>query len=76
MACKLAPKWCLYHFRHSWLDRMLKVGVDALTCAILLGHRDPSMVAKTYQHLSQSPDQCGEAVSGKWPARWACHKRS
>lgn len=52
----LAPKYCLYHFRHSWLDRMLKAGVDVLTCAILMGHRDPSMIAKTYQHLSQSPD--------------------
>ncbi|MFO0798288.1 MAG: tyrosine-type recombinase/integrase [Gemmataceae bacterium] len=48
-------KYCLYHFRHSWLDRMHKNGVDVLTCAILMGHRDPSMIAKTYQHLSQSP---------------------
>ena len=63
MACKLAPKWCLYHFRHSWLDRMLKAGTDALTCAILLGHRDPSMVAKTYQHLSQSPDHLRAALN-------------
>jgi hypothetical protein len=30
--------------------------VDALTCAILMGHRDPSTVSKVYQHLSQSPD--------------------
>lgn len=49
-------KYCLYHLRHSWLDRMLKKGVDALTCAILLGHRDPSMIARVYCHLSQSPD--------------------
>jgi integrase len=55
-ARKLAPKYCLYHLRHSWLDRALKSGVDALTCAILMGHRDPSTLAKVYQHLSQSPD--------------------
>ena len=55
-------KYCLYHFRHSWLDRMLKSGVDALTCAILMGHRDPSMIARTYQHLSQSPDYLRAAL--------------
>jgi integrase len=62
LACTLAPKWCLYHFRHSWLDRMLKANVDALTCAVLMGHRDPSMVAKTYQHLSQDPDHLRAAL--------------
>lgn len=60
-----ARKYCLYHFRHSWLDRMLKSGVDALTCAILMGHRDPSMVAKTYQHLAQSPDYLRAALNKK-----------
>ena len=63
MAAKLAPKFCLYHFRHSWLDRMLKAGTDALTCAILMGHRDPSMVAKTYQHLAQSGDYLRAALN-------------
>jgi integrase len=56
-------KCCLYHFRHSWLDRMLKKGVDVLTCAILMGHRDPSMIARTYQHLSQSPDHLRAALN-------------
>jgi integrase len=63
MASTLAPKFCLYHFRHSWLDRMLKAGTDALTCAILMGHRDPSMVAKTYQHLAQSGDYLRAALN-------------
>lgn len=61
-AVKLAPKYCLYHLRHSWLDRALKSGVDALTCAILMGHRDPSTIAKVYQHLSQSPDYLQQAA--------------
>jgi integrase len=56
LATKHAPKHCLYQFRHSWLDRALKRGVDALTAAILMGHRDPSTIAKVYQHLAQSPD--------------------
>lgn len=63
IATSLAPKFCLYHFRHSWLDRMLKGGVDALTCAILLGHRDPSTLAKTYQHLAHAPDHLRAALN-------------
>lgn len=50
-----AEKYCLYHFRHSWMNRMLTSGVDSLTVAILAGHVDPSTLATTYQHLSQNP---------------------
>jgi integrase len=61
-AAKLAPKYCLYHLRHSWLDRALKAAVDALTAAILMGHRDPSTIAKVYQHLAQSPEYMRNAA--------------
>jgi integrase len=54
-AAKLAPKFCLYTIRHTWMNRLLTSGVDALTVAILAGHCDPSTLAKTYQHLSQNP---------------------
>jgi integrase len=62
LASTYAPKYCLYNLRHSWLDRALKRGVDALTCAILMGHRDPSTISRVYQHLSQSPDYLREAA--------------
>ena len=62
LARQKGPKYCLYHLRHSWLDRALKRGVDALTCAILMGHRDPSTIAKVYQHISQSPEYLHEAA--------------
>jgi integrase len=62
LALKHGRKYCLYHLRHSWLDRALKSGVDALTCAIIMGHRDPSTLAKVYQHLSQSPSYLQEQV--------------
>src|SRR5262249_13618282 len=62
LARKHAPKHCLYHLRHSWLDRALRSGVDALTCAILMGHRDASTVTRVYQHLSQSPDYLRNAA--------------
>lgn len=53
---KLAPKFCLYNIRHTWMNRLLTNGVDALTVAILAGHCDPSTLVKTYQHLSQNPE--------------------
>jgi integrase len=52
---KLGVRYCLYHFRHTWQTRLLKKGVDPITCATLAGHVDTSMLAKTYAHLSQDP---------------------
>jgi integrase/recombinase XerD len=53
---KTGVKCCLYALRHTWMNRLLVSGVDALTVAILAGHRDVSTLARFYQHLSQSPD--------------------
>jgi len=41
--------------RHSWATNALQKGVDPLTVAILMGHRDPSTLAKVYQHLALNP---------------------
>jgi integrase len=54
-ALKVAPKYSLYALRHTWMNRLLTSGVDALTVAILAGHKDPSTLAKYYQHLSMNP---------------------
>jgi len=56
MARKVAPRYSLYALRHSWATNALKRGVDPLTVALLMGHKDPSMLARVYQHLSHSPD--------------------
>lgn len=56
LARKHARKYSLYHFRHTWCQRALKAGVDPLTVAILMGHHDPSTIAKVYQHLALDPD--------------------
>jgi integrase len=56
IAKKLGKKYCLYAIRHTWMNRLLTSGVDGLTVAILAGHADPSMLARTYQHLSQNPE--------------------
>ena len=53
---RLVPNYSLYALRHSWATHALERGVDPLTVAILMGHRDPSMLAKVYQHLSLNPE--------------------
>jgi len=54
-AADLAPRYSLYAIRHSWATNALQKGIDALTVAILMGHQDPSTLAKVYQHLSLNP---------------------
>lgn len=54
-AAELSPSVSLYALRHSWATHALQNGVDALTVAILMGHKDPSMLAKVYQHLALNP---------------------
>ena len=49
-------------FRHSFCHRLLKSGVDALTVSVLMGHADPSMIAKVYSHLSQAPQYLRDAL--------------
>ena len=56
LACRLVTRYSLYALRHSWATNALKRGVDPLTVALLMGHKDPSMLARVYQHLSHSPD--------------------
>lgn len=55
-AAQLAPRYSLYALRHSWATNALQRGVDALTVAILMGHKDPSTLARVYQHLSHNPE--------------------
>ena len=54
-AADLAPRYSLYALRHSWATHALQRGVDSLTVAILMGHADPSTLAKVYQHLGLNP---------------------
>ncbi len=54
-AAERAPRYSLYALRHSWATKALKSGLDGLTVAILMGHSDPSTLARVYQHLSHDP---------------------
>ncbi len=60
MAKKATSRYSLYALRHSWATNALKRGIDPLTVALLMGHKDPSMLARVYQHLSHSPDHMRE----------------
>ena len=62
LACTLAPKWSLYALRHAWATNALQRGIDPLTVAILMGHSDPSMLSKVYQHLSLNPKHMLESA--------------
>jgi len=55
LAIERTPKYSLYALRHSWATHALQKGMDPLTVAILMGHEDPSMLSKVYQHLSLDP---------------------
>jgi integrase len=68
----LVPHYSLYALRHSWATNALKSGVDALTVAILMGHKEPSMLARVYQHLSHSPEHMlnqAERAIGNQPSK-------
>lgn len=60
VARSLVPRYSLYALRHSWATNALRQGVDPLTVAILMGHKDPSMLARVYQHLAHSPEHMRE----------------
>lgn len=67
-AAQLGPRYSLYALRHSWATNALERGVDALTVAVLMGHSDPSTLARVYQHLSHNPqhllEQAKKAIAG------------
>jgi site-specific recombinase XerD len=51
-----APKYCLYSLRHGFATGALQSGLDGLTVGILLGHNDPSTLARVYQHVAHNPE--------------------
>ncbi len=45
---------CAYTMRHSFCTNALIRGVDVLTVAQLMGHKDATMVMRVYQHLAKN----------------------
>lgn len=59
---RLGMKICLYIFRHSWMTRLMKRGVDPITVSTLAGHVDTSMLARVYTHFSNDMDHLRTAL--------------
>ncbi|MCA9058958.1 MAG: tyrosine-type recombinase/integrase, partial [Planctomycetaceae bacterium] len=70
-AIRRSPDYCLYALRHSFATNALRAGLDGLTVAILLGHRDVSMLARVYQHLSHEPEHLLRQVQRTLPIETA-----
>lgn len=51
-----------YTARHTYATDAIENGVEGITVGILMGHVDPSMVAKTYSHLDQKQSYLREAA--------------
>ncbi|MCA9026719.1 MAG: tyrosine-type recombinase/integrase [Planctomycetaceae bacterium] len=59
-----------YGLRHSWATEALTGGgVDPISVAHLMGHRDPTMVSRVYSHIAKNPEylrqQAQRAVAGR-----------
>lgn len=69
---KLPADLCAYHFRHSFATDTLERGVDPITVAELMGHRDATMVSRVYQHLGKAdgPHE-GRRFEGRGPKCFA-----
>lgn len=50
---KLGRKFRMYDFRHGYITRSLKAGVDVHTVAALAGHANSAMIDKVYSHITQ-----------------------
>jgi integrase len=56
------PKVHLGAMRKGFATEALKAGLDTITVAHLLGHRDGTMVSKHYGHVQQDPEHMARAA--------------
>jgi len=54
---------CFNDFRHGFGTRLLQAGVDPITVAALMGHKDPSTLAKVYSHVHADAQHLRDALS-------------
>jgi integrase len=59
---KIGKKYHMGAFRKGYATKALKAGVDTVTVAHLLGHRDPSMGSKVYGQLQQDPEHMAKSA--------------
>jgi integrase len=59
---KIGRKYHIGAFRKGYATEALKAGLDTVTVAHLLGHRDPSMVSKVYGQVQQDPEHMAKSA--------------
>jgi len=59
---KIGARLFPYILRHTWATEALVRGVDPLTVAIFLGHKDANMIMRVYSHLVQRDDFLAEQL--------------
>lgn len=62
MQKKLGKKYHLGAFRKGYATEALKAGVDVVTLAHLMGHRDPSMISRVYGQVQNDPEHMAAAA--------------
>jgi integrase len=62
LATKLGVKYHLSAFRKGFATEGLKAGVDTVTMAHLLGHRDPAMISRVYGQVQSDPVHMANAA--------------
>lgn len=53
---RLGMRLNAYAIRHTWATEALERGVDPITVATIMGHKDITQLMKTYQHLNKKSD--------------------
>ena len=57
IAKKVGFRVIAYGARHSWAtNALVDGGVDPISVAHLMGHRDTTMVSRVYSHIAKNPD--------------------
>ncbi len=59
---KIGTRVSAYDIRHGFATRSLEQGVDTTTVAILMGHRDKTMISRVYAHLDCNRDHLKAAL--------------
>lgn len=54
-----------YTFRHTFATHMIDRGVDMLTVAYLMGHKNTRLLERTYAHVLDTMKKRGAVVSGE-----------
>ncbi|MCG6154190.1 tyrosine-type recombinase/integrase [Rubinisphaera margarita] len=53
---KIGFRVIAYGARHSWAtEALMNGGVDPISVALLMGHKDTTMVSRVYSHLAKNP---------------------